>query len=111
MSGRTELWAELWVVIVLLGLGSFAIRYSFLGLLGRRRLPEWALRHLRYVGVAVLPGLVAPLVAWPAATGGSPDAARLSAALVALAVGMWRRSVIGSVISGMGVLYAVQYLS
>ncbi len=101
----------LWIVIILLAAGTFAIRYSFLGLLGRRSLPEWALRHLRYVGVAVLPGLVAPLVVWPAATGGTPDAARMAAALVALAVGMWRRSVIASVIAGMGMLYAVEYLS
>ncbi len=101
----------LWIVIILLAAGTFAIRYSFLGLLGRRSLPEWALRHLRYVGVAVLPGLVAPLVVWPAATGGTPDAARMAAALVALAVGMWRHSVIASVVAGMGMLYAVEYLS
>ncbi|MEM6477504.1 MAG: AzlD domain-containing protein, partial [Pseudomonadota bacterium] len=72
----------IWAIIVGLGLGSFLLRFSFLGLIGDRNLPPWVLRHLRYTAVAVLPGLVAPAVIWPAATGGDPDPARLSAALV-----------------------------
>ena len=55
---------EIWLIIVLLGLGTYAIRFSFLGLIGDRKMPDWLLRHLRYTPVAVLPGLVAPLVAW-----------------------------------------------
>jgi branched-subunit amino acid transport protein len=69
--------AQIWAIILALALGTFALRYSFLGLIGRRRLPEWALRHLRYTPVAVLPGLIAPLVLFPAATDGQPDPARL----------------------------------
>ena len=65
-------WA-VWGIIGVLGVGTFLIRFSFLGILGNRPLPAWVLRHLRYTGVAVLPGLVAPLVIWPAATGGAPD--------------------------------------
>ncbi|MFT7523108.1 MAG: branched-subunit amino acid transport protein, partial [Candidatus Paceibacteria bacterium] len=57
---------NIWLVIVLLAVGSFLIRFSFLGLVGGRELPEWALRHLRYVAVAVMPGLIAPAVVWPA---------------------------------------------
>ena len=70
--------AQIWTIIVLLGVGTFLIRFSFLGLIGSRKLPEWALRHLRYTPVAVLPGLVAPLVLFPAATDGNPDPARLA---------------------------------
>ena len=73
---------KIWLIIVALGIGTFVLRYSFLGWIGNRPLPEWALRHLRYTAVAVLPGLVAPLVLWPAATGGHPDPARLLAAIV-----------------------------
>jgi len=100
----------LWAVIILLAAGTFLIRYSFLGMLGGRKLPEWVLIHLRYVGVAVLPALVAPLVVWPAATQGHMDPARLAAALVALAVGMWRNSAIAAILAGMAVLYALQAL-
>ena len=64
--------ARIWVVMVAVGIGTYFIRYSFLGLVGDRPLPEWLLRALRYVPVAVMPALVAPLVVWPAATEGTP---------------------------------------
>jgi len=101
----------LWIVIVLLGLGTYLIRFSFLGLLGGMELPAWVLRHLRYVAVAVMPGLIAPLVIWPPATGGETDPARLIAALAAFAIGIWTRSVVLTVLGGMGTLYLVQYLT
>jgi branched-subunit amino acid transport protein len=100
---------DIWLVIIALGTGTYLIRYSFLGILGGRQLPEWLLRHLRYVTVAVLPGLIAPLVVWPTATGGSPDPARLAAAGVALLIGAWFRSVLGAIFGGMAALYLVQY--
>lgn len=100
---------DIWLVIIALGTGTYLIRYSFLGILGGRQLPEWLLRHLRYVTVAVLPGLIAPLVVWPTATGGSPDPARLAAAGVALLIGAWFRSVLGAIFGGMAALYLMQY--
>jgi len=103
--------AELWLVIVLLGLGSYAMRFVFIGLIGDRPLPEWLLRHLRYTAVAVLPGLVAPLVLWPAATGGSPDAARLAAAAATIAAGVLTRNVLISIVAGAATLYLGLYLA
>ena len=63
--------ATIWVVILVLGAGTYLIRWSFLGALGDRQMPGWFMRMLRYTPVAVLPALVAPLVVWPAATGGA----------------------------------------
>jgi len=100
----------IWTVIVGLGIGTYLIRLSFLGLIGGRQLPEWLLRHLRYVAVSVIPALIAPLVLWPAATGGETDPSRLLAALIALIVGIWSNSVIGAIAAGMVTLYGVQYL-
>ncbi len=100
----------LWLVIVILGIGTFLIRFSFLGIIGARELPDWVLRHLRFVAVAVLPGLIAPLVVWPDATGGQIDPVRMGAALVAFAVGMWWQSVLGAVFGGMVTLYGLQFL-
>lgn len=97
--------ARIWVVMIAVGSGTYLIRYSFLGLVGDRPLPGWLLRALRYVPVAVMPALVAPLVVWPAATGGQTDPARLLASLAALAVGAAMRSVLGAVFGGMAVLY------
>lgn len=101
---------KIWATILLLGIGTYLIRFSFIGLIGNRPLPPFARRLLRYVPVAVMPGLVAPLVLWPAATGGSPDAPRLIAAGVALAIGAGTRSVIGSIFGGMAALYLAMAL-
>lgn len=94
-----------WAVIWGLGIGTFLIRFSFLGMIGDRALPDWAMKLLRYVPVAVLPGLVAPLVVWPAATGGAADPARMIAAAAALGIGCWSRSVLGAILGGMTALY------
>ena len=52
--------AEVWIVILALGAGTYLIRFSFLGLIGSRRLPEFVLRLLRYTPVALFPGIIAP---------------------------------------------------
>lgn len=101
----------IWLVIAILGVGTYLIRFSFLGLLGGRDLPEWLLRHLRYTPVAVLPGLVAPLVLWPAATDGQIDPPRLAAALVTLTVGLWLRNVIVAILAGAVTLYGLIWLT
>ena len=101
---------ELWFIILALGLGSFAIRFVFLGLVGDRPLPDWLLRHLRYTAVAILPALVAPLVVWPSATGGTPDPSRMLAALATLLVGYLTRSVIFGILAGAASVLVLGYL-
>lgn len=99
-----------WTVVPLLAVGTYAIRFSFLGALGNRPLPAPVRRALRYTAVAILPGLVAPAVVWPAATGGATDPARLAAALVTLAVGIAKRSVIGAILAGGATLYTLLWV-
>lgn len=96
---------QIWVVILVLGAGTFLIRWSFLGALGRYAMPQWVLRLLRYTPVAVLPALVAPLVMWPAATGGQTDPARLVAAIVTIIVGLIWKSMLAAIIAGAGTLF------
>jgi len=103
--------ATIWTIIAGLAVGTFLIRLSFLGLIGAENLPEWVLRHLRYTTVAVLPGLVAPLVLWPAATEGETDPARLAAALVTLTLGALTKNVILAVLAGFGALYGGLWLT
>ncbi len=98
---------EVWTVILILGLGTFFIRFSFLGLIGRRVISPWILRLLRYTPVAVIPGLVAPLVIWPAATGGETDPARLLAALATLGIGLWTKNLFAAIGVGAVVLYSM----
>ncbi|WP_179378965.1 AzlD domain-containing protein [Jannaschia marina] len=97
--------ATVWTIIAVLGALTYMTRFVFLGLIGDRPMPPWLLRHLRFTGVAVLPGLVAPILLWPEATGGTPDPLRLLAAGVALSVGIWRKDVIQAMLAG-GLVFA-----
>lgn len=102
---------EIWTIILVLGAGTYLIRFSFLGLIGGRKMPDWLLRHLRYTPVAILPGLVAPLAAWPAATGGETDAPRMAAALVTLWVAWWQGSMLRGALAGALALAVLTWLS
>lgn len=108
MTGFSD--GQIWLVILLLGLGTFLIRFSFLGFVGERKLPGWVLRALRYTPVAVIPGLVAPLVLWPAATEGTPDASRLTAAAVTLLAGAVTKNVLVAIVCGAATLYTMLWL-
>ncbi len=101
---------EIWGIIILMGIGTYLIRFSFLGIIGDRKMPDWVLRHLRYTPVAVLPGLVAPLVLWPDATNGDIDPARLVAAFVTLGFAWWRKSLLWGVFAGMTTVLTLQAL-
>ncbi|MBO9474281.1 AzlD domain-containing protein [Shimia sp. R10_1] len=92
--------ATTWIIIICMGIGSFGLRYVFLGIIGDRQMPEWVLRHLRYTAVAVLPGLVAPLVIWPSATGGEPDPARMAAAAATLVTGYVTKNILWAILVG-----------
>jgi len=100
----------IWIVIIGMALGSFGLRFLFIGLVGDRPLPPWFLRHLRYTAVAILPALVVPLAIWPTATDGQIDPARLSAAIVTVAVGVLSKNAFAGMISGAVVLVALLYL-
>lgn len=91
---------QIWWIIAGLGVGTFLIRFSFLGLIGDRPLPEWLLRHLRYTPVAILPALVAPLVVCPEATGGALDPVRLGAAAATVAIGYGFKRPLWAIIGG-----------
>jgi branched-subunit amino acid transport protein len=102
---------EIWLIILVLGVGTFLLRFSFLGLIGSRDLPDWVLRHLRYTAVAILPAIVTPLVLWPSATDGQMDPARLAAAAVALVAGYLTKNAIWAIVLGMGTLYLLGWLT
>ena len=94
----------IWIVIVALAIGTFTLRFSFLGLVGRRPLPPWALRLLRYTPVAVIPGLMAPQIFLPLEGQSGPDPVRLAAVVVTLAVGVWTKNAIWAMLGGAATL-------
>jgi len=97
---------QIWFIIGVLAIGTYLIRFSFLGIIGDRPMPPLVLKLLRFTPVAVLPGMVAPLAIWPAATDGVFDAPRFLAATASLVVGYYTRSAIWAIFGGVGVLYA-----
>ena len=103
--------STIWLIILIMGVGTYLIRFSFLGLVGDRKMPDWVLRHLRYTPVAILPGLVAPLVMWPEATGGEPDPIRFAAAAVTLGVAWWWKNMLAGAAAGAATLTALLWIT
>lgn len=102
--------STLWLVILGLGAGSFALRFAFLGLVGDRPMPAWLLRHLRYTAVAVLPALVAPVVFLSPDGALEPEPARLAAAVATVLAGWMTRNVFAAIGAGAGTLYGMLWL-
>ena len=100
---------QIWTVIVGLGLGSYLLRLSFLGIIGNRDLPEWLLRHLRYTAVAIMPGMITPLILFPQAAGGTLDPVRKIAALATIAISFWTKSAVLTIFGGAAVLFALHF--
>lgn len=100
----------IWTIILGLAVGSFALRFLFIGFVGNRPMPTWLLRHLRYTAVAILPALVAPLVVWPTSNDGQPELSRIAAAVMVLLVGYKTNSVLAAMLSGAVTLYSGLYL-
>ena len=100
---------EIWTIIAVMAVATYLVRFSFLGLVGGRQMPDWVLRHLRYTPVAVLPGLIAPLVVWPEATGGETDPVRLAAALATVVVAWWRGNMLWGAAAGAATFGVLSY--
>lgn len=99
----------IWSTIVGLGIATYLIRFSFLGLLGDWRPPAWAERMLRYLPMAMMPALAAPLVVFPSeAEAGDP--LRLVCAGLAIAVGVVTRNLLAAMATGLFTFFAAQAL-
>ncbi|MFB6300622.1 MAG: AzlD domain-containing protein [Halobacteriales archaeon] len=97
----------LWLVIVLIGIATFALRLSFIALVGRfETIPSWLDRSLRYVPAAVLSALVWPSVLRIDATlAVGADTPRLIAAAAAIVVAWYTEDVLATIVVGMGTLW------
>jgi branched-subunit amino acid transport protein len=99
----------LWLTIAGAGAGTFALRLSFIALLGRLKMPLFFGRVLRFVPAAVLTAFVIPLLfyengALQVSLGNERLLAGLAAALIA-----WRtRSVLFTLGGGMTTLWTLQ---
>jgi branched-subunit amino acid transport protein len=98
-----------WAVVLVVGVATFAIRYSFVYLFGRiDGVPPQIEAALRFVPAAVLAALVAPAVVDPAPTlVATVLDARLVAGAFAAAVAWYTDSMFATIAAGLGALWAV----
>lgn len=98
-----------WPVVLGIGLGTFAIRYSFILIMDRLTLPDAFHRMLRFIPASVLTALVTPSVLLHK-NGVTAFAGwdRLIAALVAVLVAWKTRNTLATIASGMVVLWGLQ---
>jgi len=94
--------ASIWITVIGLALATYAIRFSFLGILAGRSLPPAVVRALGFVPVTVLPALIAPMVLTGPGGGIEVDPAILGAALASLAAGMALRNMLAGILGGIG---------
>lgn len=100
-----------WTLIVIVGVGLYAIRLSFLQLRGLvDEFPPALERALVYLPVAVLAALIFPAVFTLDWTIGSVVNARAVAASMAVVVAWRTRSMVATIVVGMAVLWTVTYL-
>ncbi len=95
-----------WWVMIVSGLATFAIRLSFILLIGEREVAPWARRALRLVPPAVLTAIIVPEMLLP---GGELDVSlsngRLLAGALAALVAWRTRNVVLTIVVGMVALW------
>lgn len=96
---------NLWLLFVLLGIGNFLLRYSFVYLFGKIELSARVRKALDFVPPTVLLALVLPAVVHSGPQAGDIHNPRLLAFAAASLIAFKTRSVFLTLLTGMSVLY------
>ncbi len=103
---------NLWLLIIVIGLVTYALRLSLVLSLGRVDVPPLVIRALRYVPPAVLSAIILPELFHPGDVMLlSFIGARLIAGLIAIVVAWRTRNVLLTISVGMAALWLVQALA
>ena len=101
-----------WLIILAMGLVTYAIRLSLIGVINQLTLPPIVMRGLRFVPPAVLSAIILPEVLQPA---GSIDVSlanpRLLAGIIAALVAWRTRNIVATVVAGLAVVWIIQALT
>ncbi len=102
----------IFLTIISIGLVTYAVRVSFILLLGKIELPHLVERALRLVPAAVLPALVVPALLY---RNGLIDVSlgneRLISGVMAIVVVWYTRNVLLTIAVGMGTLWLLQAIT
>ena len=102
---------NIWTFFILTTLVTYSIRLSFILLIGRKPVPSWLSRMLRFIPPAVLTAIIFPDVFLrDGALYLSPANPRILAGLLAVLV-IWKtRNSVLSILVGMLSMWLIQYL-
>ena len=101
----------LWLMLLVIGLVTYAIRLSCIGLLGQRDMPAFLLKALRFVPLTVLPAIILPqLFLRNNALVLSIQNPRWIAGIVAGIVAWRTRNVLLTIAVGMVTLWLLQFV-
>ena len=101
----------LWCLFLVVGLGTFALRLSFIELYGSLRVPPLVSRALAYVPASVLAARVLPAVVYPEGHGAFVIAnPQIPAAILAALVAWKTRNTVLTLAVGMGALWGLKVL-
>lgn len=102
---------SIWLLFIVIALGTFTLRFSFIYLFGKLDMPDWLRRALRFVPASVLAALVFPALTY------SNGALDLSLGNVHLLAGIggalvaWKtRNVLWTIAVGMVLFWMLQAL-
>ena len=102
----------MWIAVIVIGVGTYLTRLSFIGAFGEREMPAWLERPLRFVAPAVLGAIVLPAVVRPEGAIDLIPASNprfLAAVIAGLAAYRWRNvSVV--IVLGMVALWVLDSL-
>lgn len=101
-----------WLVVVILAVGTFLIRVSFIELFEfLDDLPEWVEDALRFIPVAVLTAIVLPhIVTLDASLAVSISERKLFAGAVAAVVAWRTENMLATIAVGMGLLWGLTFV-
>jgi len=100
---------HLWLIMIAVGILTFATRISFIVLLDRWRPPPVIRRALHFIPVSVLTAIIFPELLMPKGYFDiSLDNLRLLAGVIAILIAWKTKNVVWTIISGMGALLLLQ---
>jgi len=102
---------NIWLVLISMGIITFAIRYSVIGMLGNAEMSPAIKRELRYVPPAVLTAIIVPSLLMPAGVFDlSFGNIRLIAGVIAIGVAYFTKNTLATIGAGMAVLWLLQWI-
>lgn len=102
---------NIWLIMLIGGLTTFLIRFSFIYLFGKFHIPETVRKALHYVPPAVLSAIVFPELLLPNGTWNlSLENDRLLAGLAAVLAAWFSRNILITILAGMIVLFLLQFV-